>query len=289
MEKVEAVMGTGTERSRTRIEKSAAPAASKKRKAWLTIRRDVSRNAYLTVAISSFALMAGIWSIVSYGGFVERTFLPYPHSVLLELFRQLANPEYWNHIGISVFRVMAGFILACALGVPLGLLAGTFKAGEAFVEPPMEFVRYMPAVAFIPLLMVWTGIGEWTKVLVIFIGCFFQLVLMVAINAKQVPDDLIQASYTLGAGRRQTIETVILPYMMPNLMNTMRLILGWAWTYLVVAELVAVNSGLGYAIMKAQRFLNTEQIFVGIIVIGLLGLMSDRLFAFFNRRLYPWV
>ena len=152
----------------------------------------------------------------------------------------------------------------------------------------MEFIRYMPAVAFIPLIMVWAGIGEWAKILLIFIGCFFQLVLMVASDTRLVSKDLVQASFTLGASRWQAIQTVIIPAVQPRLLNTLRLMLGWAWTYLVVAELVAVNSGLGYAIMKAQRFLNTDQIFVGIIVIGLLGLISDRIFAFLNRRLYPW-
>jgi NitT/TauT family transport system permease protein len=202
---------------------------------------------------------------------------------------QLGTPEYWEHIGISVFRVMAGFVLSCLIGIPLGLLAGTFRGGSAVVEPPSEFIRYMPAAAFIPLIMVWVGIGEWAKVLVIFIGCFFQLVLMVADLTRRVSYDLLQASYTLGATRWQAIDTVLIPAIRPDLLTTMRLILGWAWTYLVVAELVAVNSGLGYTIMKAQRFLNTEQIFVGIIVIGLLGLISDRTFAYFQKRLFPWV
>ncbi|MOA06314.1 putative aliphatic sulfonates transport permease protein SsuC [compost metagenome] len=200
----------------------------------------------------------------------------------------LGTGDYWHHIGISIFRVSAGFLLACLIGIPLGIFAGTFKYGEAFIEPPMEFIRYMPAVAFIPLIMVWAGIGEWAKILLIFIGCFFQLVLMVADITRRVPHDLLHASFTLGAGRLKAIETVLIPAIRPQLMNTLRLILGWAWTYLVVAELVAVNSGLGYAIMKAQRFLNTDQIFVGIIVIGLLGLISDRIFAFLNRRWFPW-
>jgi NitT/TauT family transport system permease protein len=137
--------------------------------------------------------------------------------------------------------------------------------------------------------MIWAGIGEWAKILVIFIGCFFQLVLMVASDTRKVPIDLVHAAYTLGANRRRVIDTILIPALGPHLMTTLRLTLGWAWTYLVVAELVAVNSGLGYAIMKAQRFLNTDQIFVGIIIIGLLGLISDRLFSFANKRFFPWL
>ncbi|HTG70057.1 MAG TPA: ABC transporter permease [Candidatus Udaeobacter sp.] len=250
--------------------------------------KDIGPKPFAVTAGFSFALLLGLWSLLSYTETVSPIFLPKPHAVLVQLILNLGSPEYWGHIGISVFRVTAGFLLACVIAIPIGLFAGTFKFGEAFVEPPMEFIRYMPAVAFIPLIMVWAGIGEWAKVLLIFIGCFFQLVLMVSDITRRVPHDLLHASFTLGASRWKAIETVIIPAIQPQLMNTLRLILGWAWTYLVVAELVAVSSGLGYQIMKAQRFLNTDEIFVGIIVIGLLGLVSDRVFAFLNRRLFPW-
>ncbi|MEW8985901.1 MAG: ABC transporter permease subunit, partial [Bacillus sp. (in: firmicutes)] len=138
-------------------------------------------------------------------------------------------------------------------------------------------------------IMVWAGIGETAKILVIFIGCFFQLILMVADDTNRISKDLLYASYTLGANRKQVIFKVIIPALLPKLMTTLRLIMGWAWTYLVVAELVAANNGLGYFIMKAQRFLDTESIFVGIIVIGLLGLIIDRAFAIANKKLFPWV
>jgi NitT/TauT family transport system permease protein len=259
-----------------------------RRKVW-NIFSDIAPGVYTSVAIGSFVLVIAIWALASYGEWVNPTFLPQPGIVFQRFFELLNEKIYWHHIGISVFRVMAGFLLACAIGIPLGILAGTFRVAEAFIEPLSEFIRYMPAVAFIPLIMIWAGIGEWAKILVIFIGCFFQLILMVASDTRKVPHELVQASYTLGANRRRVIETIIIPALGPHLMTTLRLTLGWAWTYLVVAELVAVNSGLGYAIMKAQRFLNTDQIFVGIIVIGLLGLLSDRLFAFANKRLFPWL
>lgn len=269
---------------------AAPPATSAKKAKRQTMRifEDVPRKGFGTVAVLAFLVMLAFWSVLSYGELVNPIFLPTPGRVLATMFDLLGTSAYWHHIGISVFRVSAGFALAALLAIPIGLFAGTFRYGEAFVEPPMEFIRYMPAVAFIPLIMVWAGIGEWAKVLLIFIGCFFQLVLMVAADTRQVPKELVHASFTLGASRWQAIQTVIIPAVQPRLLNTLRLILGWAWTYLVVAELVAANTGLGYSIMKAQRFLNTDQIFVGIIVIGLLGLVSDRIFAFLNRRLYPW-
>jgi NitT/TauT family transport system permease protein len=264
-------------------------AGNKIKKPKIQIFKEISPSLYSGLAVSSFLLIVGVWAFLSYLQLVNPVFLPAPHLVLSEFFLQLGTGAYWEHIGISVFRVSAGFLLACLVGIPIGIFAGTFRVGSAVVEPPMEFIRYMPAVAFIPLIMVWVGIGEWSKILLIFIGCFFQLVLMVADITRRVSVDLLQASYTLGAGRWRAIETVLIPAIRPELMTTLRLILGWAWTYLVVAELVAVNSGLGYAIMKAQRFLNTEQIFVGIIVIGLLGLISDRVFALLQKRFFPWV
>jgi NitT/TauT family transport system permease protein len=272
------------------ISVAAAPALSSKKRKRQTMQifEDIPKRGFGITATVSFLIMLAVWSVLSYGEFVTPIFLPTPGIVLKSLFEQLGTSLFWNHIGISVFRVSAGFVLSCIVAIPIGLFAGTFRYGEAFVEPPMEFIRYMPAVAFIPLIMVWAGIGEWAKVLLIFIGCFFQLVLMVAADTRLVSKDLIQASFTLGASRWQAIQTVIIPAVQPRLLNTLRLMLGWAWTYLVVAELVAVNSGLGYFIMKAQRFLVTENIFVGIFVIGLLGLISDRIFAFLNRRLYPW-
>lgn len=264
---------------------------TKKRKtlrALFAIREDIPKKWYMVGVIVTFVLFLVLWNVLSVLKLVNEVFLPTPINVLISFFQSLASPDYWGQIGISVYRVFMGFILACLIGIPLGILAGTFKFAESFILPMSEFIRYMPAAAFIPLIMVWAGIGETAKILVIFIGSFFQLVLMVTDDANRISKDLLSASYTLGANRRQVIFRVVIPAMLPKLMTTMRLIMGWAWTYLVVAELVAANSGLGFSIMKAQRFLDTKSIFVGIIVIGLLGLIIDRCFAIANKKLFPW-
>ena len=193
-----------------------------------------------------------------------------------------------QNTGISIYRITLGFVYAVLLGVPIGILVGTFKKAEAFIRPLCEFVRYMPVPAFVPLIMVWVGIEESAKITVIFIGTFFQLVLMVADDALAVPDDLINAGYTLGSNTPKTIFKILIPAMMPRLMETLRMMIGWAWTYLVSAELVAANTGLGYTILKSQRFLKTDAIFANIILIGLLGLITDRIFAFLNKKLFPW-
>ncbi|MBW5444656.1 ABC transporter permease subunit [Cohnella sp. CFH 77786] len=261
----------------------------KKRSSILQIRGEIGRGWYLGGVAGTFVIVLALWSAASWGGWVERTFLPTPLQVLEQFGNQIVSPEFWNHVGISISRVSIGFLLACLVGIPIGIFAGTFRFAEAVVLPQSEFIRYMPATAFVPLIMVWAGIGEMAKIWVIFLGCIFQIILMVADNVRSVSGELLQVSYTLGATRRQAIQQVLLRAVMPDLMNTMRMMIGWAWTYLVVAELVAASSGLGFSILKAQRFLNTDVIFVGIITIGLLGLLTDRAFAICHKRFFPWL
>jgi len=185
--------------------------------------------------------------------------------------------------------VVAGFALSAVIALPLGLLIGSFRSVQALLEPLTDFIRYMPAVAFIPLVMLWVGIDEASKIAIIFIGTFFQMVLMVAEDVRRVPSAQVEAAQTMGATRAELIEKVIFPSAKPALLDTLRITMGWAWTYLVVAELVAANSGLGYAVLRAQRFLQTDTIFAGIIVIGLIGLLTDQLFRWLHRRAFPWL
>lgn len=252
------------------------------------IRGELGRPGYMAGAALTFALALGAWATLEHLRVVNPTFLPPLGRVARTLVEMATRGDLWSDTSVSLFRVTTGFLLAAALGVPLGILAGTFRLVEALVVPASEFVRYMPVPAFLPLVMVWFGVGEAAKVLVIFLGSFFQLVLMVAEDARRVPGDLLQVAYTLGANRVQAIRRVLLPAMLPALVDTLRLVLGWAWTYLVVAELVAANSGLGFRILKAQRFLNTDLVFVGILVVGLLGLASDQLLRRLNRAFFPW-
>ena len=219
---------------------------------------------------------------------VKELFLPSPLKVLNDIVSCAKDGSLWANMGWSIFRITMGFVIAVVIGVPLGILAGSFKRVDAVVTPICEFIRYMPVPAFVPLVMVWCGIGEGAKISIVFLGCFFQMVLMVADNARAVSDDLLSASYTLGTTRFTTITKVLIPAMAPNIMLTLRMMIGWGWTYLTVAELVASNSGLGYSILKAQRFLHTESIFSGILVIGVLGLITDRIFAFAIKKMFPW-
>ena len=190
----------------------------------------------------------------------------------------LGDGSLLRNTGVSVAEIISGFIIASIFAVPLGILMGSFKIVEAALEPVTNFVRYLPVSALIPLLILWVGIGIEEKVTVIFIGTFFQQLILIADVSRGVPQDLLDVSYTLGASRRTVVTRVLIPATLPGVMDTLRVTLGWAWTYLVVAELVAANKGLGYFILNSMRGLFTDRIFLGIMMIGLLGLITDQLF-----------
>jgi NitT/TauT family transport system permease protein len=200
----------------------------------------------------------------------------------------LTKMGFAGDIGMTVWRVVGGFAIAAALALPLGVAMGAYKPIEAFFEPFVSFARYLPASAFIPLLILWAGIGEAQKLSVIFIGSFFQLVLMIAVTVGNTRRDLVEAAYTLGVKDQGLVLRVLIPGAAPEIAETLRTVLGWAWTYVIVAEMIGASSGIGHMITDSQALLATDQIIFGIIVIGLIGLASDLLFKALNRRLFPW-
>ena len=253
------------------------------------IRGWLNQRSYWTLAAIGLAVPLAVWTAVTALGSVNRVFLPAPYDVVHRVTTWCRDDELFGDVGISCFRVVAGWALSALVALPLGLLIGTFRIVQALLEPLTDFIRYMPAVAFIPLVMLWIGIDEGAKVAIIFIGTFFQMVLMVAEDVRRVPMAQIEVAQTLGASRLEVIEEVIIPSAKPALLDTLRITMGWAWTYLVVAELVAANSGLGYAIIKAQRFLQTDKIFAGILLIGVIGLAMDQAFRLIHRLAFPYL
>ena len=249
---------------------------------------DIGRERYAGIVILSFAIPFILWCFASYTGRVNSLILPTP-SAVIQAFQRMAHDDLLlPAMQISLYRIGMGFLWSAVLSIPLGILMGAYKGAEAAHEPFVGFVRYVPVPALIPLVMTVAGIGEPAKILLIFIGTYFQMVIMVADVTRQVPRDLLNAARTLGANNRQLLFNVLLPATLPGLLDTCRTMIGWAWTYLVIAEVVATDSGLGYGIMKAQRFLRTDEIFVGIVVLGLLGLATDMLFKLLQPRLLPW-
>ncbi len=244
----------------------------------------ISLRLYLVVAVFSLALVFGVWAAASYGRWVDPLFLPTPGEVWHAAVAEARDGTLWTDVGASVYRIVVGFAISTAVAIPVGVLMGTYKLGEAFFEPPIDFIRYMPAVAFVPLALIWFGTSDSEKLAILFIGIFFQEVLLIMDNVKTVPRNLVDIAYTMGLRQTAVIRRVILRAALPGIVDTLRISMGWAWTYLVVAELVGANDGLGFRIQQAQRYLDTPTIVLGIIVIGILGLIFD--FGF--KAVYAW-
>src|SRR5215471_418158 len=256
--------------------------------AYLRPQEPVPRRVYLGTVIGSAVGLVTAWCILTYGRVVEPLFLPSPTAIVAAAADLLGDGTLWQHVQASVTVIVTGWALAVVAGLPIGILMGSFKVVEALVEPVVDFVRYLPVSAMIPLLILYVGIGTAEKVAVIFIGTFFQLVLLVADVAAHIPHEQLDVSYTLGASRAQVVTRVLLPATLPGVMDTLRITMGWAWTYLIVAEIVSADRGLGYLILNSMRGLFTDRIFVGLITIGGLGLLFDMTFKWLHRRLLPW-
>lgn len=285
-------MATTTTTSTTPVAAPALPAERPRRVTSLrklfALRADLPRSTYTLVALASFLGLFAAWCAISYGGFVSPVFMPTPTAVVQRAIKLAGEGVLAYDLWISNARVLAGFVLAMLVAIPLGMLAGNLRIFEAALEPIVGFVRYMPVPAFIPLLMLYTGIGETPKILVLFIGTVVQATVMIADVTKGVQADLLRASLALGASKWEVFTRVIWPASMPGIADVARMNLGFAWTYLVVAELVAANDGLGYRILKSQRFLQTDTIFLYLFIIGALGVASDMLFKLAQKRLFRW-
>lgn len=221
-------------------------------------------------------------------------FLPAPHEVAVALFTAYTTPprkgDLWLHEALwhSCQTILWAFLLSALIGVPLGVMCGTWSFFSRLFEPFLDFVRYMPAPAFGALAIAVTGIYDGPKVVVIFIGTFFQLVLVVANTTRLLDRTLIEAAQTLGTRPRQLVTRVIIPGIVPNLYSDLRVLLGWAWTYLIVAELIGASSGISYFINQQGKYRNYPNVFAGIVTIGLIGLLCDQVLAWAGRQLFPW-
>ncbi|MES5100981.1 ABC transporter permease [Agrobacterium sp. BA1120] len=253
------------------------------------IRKPLPKPTSLLLSILFFCMLLAIWAIVSASGLVSDFFLPGPYQVGEAGWALYVNKGFLGDIAISIYRVLVGFSFAAIIAVPLGLMMGSVQFFRSLLEPCIAFTRYMPATAFIPLLVLWLGIDDGQKFSVIFVGTFFTLTLMVMVSTLAVPVALIEAAIMLGATPMQIIVKVILQSAKPAIFNDLRIVLGWAWTYIVIAEIVAASSGVGYIILNASRFMDTATIFVGIISIGVIGLVSDMIFNFAGRYLFPYL
>jgi len=240
------------------------------------------------LALIPFAGIAILWLLLVHVFDVRPVFLPPLVQMPPVIWSMFVYEGILNDIAISCMRVIAGFLAAMLIATPLGILMGYNVRAQQLFAPIIGFIRYMPVPVFIPLCILWFGSGDLEKVIVIFLGAFFQLTLMIQDASRAVRVDFYESAIMLGAPRSALISRVLWPAALPQIFDSYRVAIGWAWTYLIVAEIVGARTGIGFYIIKAQRYLMVPQIFAAMILIGILGMTTDLLLGKAHRKLFRW-
>jgi NitT/TauT family transport system permease protein len=245
---------------------------------------------WLSLLLIALALVVPllVWVAIASLQLVPPIFLPSPRAVIEAGYKMFTENNLLLDVWVSSGRVLAGFVLAAIIGVPIGLAMGTFYSLESLLTPIVGTVRYMPVTAFVPLIVIWVGLGEPSKVLIIMLGVVLYNAIMVADAVKFIPNEMINVAYTLGASRKDVLFKVIIPATFPSVLDTLRVNISGAWNFLVIAELVAAQSGLGFKIIQAQRFLQTDKVLFCIAIIGAIGLAIDYGLKALSQWLTPW-
>ena len=246
----------------------------------------------LVLSLATVLLFLLVWWGVTALGFVKPLFVPSPGAIVAKFGDILANgftgASLFEHVAISTARVFGAFLLACVIGIPLGLAMGMSPAVRGIFDPPIEFYRPIPPLAYLPLMIIWFGIGEVSKVLLIFLSVFAPVALGARAGVKSAAIEQIHAAYSFGATRWQVLRHVILPAALPEILTAMRIGIGFGWTTLVAAEMVAATTGLGYMVLSASQFLQTPTVILGILIIAAIAYAFDLLMRALERRLVPW-
>ena len=248
-----------------------------------------SGRADLVLGIVAFIIFLAIWYLIVLAEIVPLRFLPLPEQVVAALWRMLTERNFLDDIGISVARVWGAFLLSAVTAIPIGIWMSSYRIVGTLIEPIIDFIRYLPVPALVPLLIIWFGIGEASKVAVLFMGTFFQLVLLIADDAKRIPREFIEIGHTLGAKPRQITRDIVLRAMLPNMVDNLRITLGWCWTWIIVAEIVAANSGIGHVIWSMRRFVKTPEVMAGILTVGIIGLLTDQAIRAWHRHYFRYL
>jgi NitT/TauT family transport system permease protein len=252
-------------------------------------RGSLSRRANLSVSLGSSVVVLLAWQVASWCGLLDPTFLPSPIAIAVTLWQMTVAGEIIGNALISLGRILAAFALSAVMAIPIGMLMSSYRPINAALEPIIDFIRYLPTPALVPISIIWFGIGEETKIFLLWLGTFFQLVLLVVDDANRVPHEYVEIARTLGARPWQILIDIAWRSMLPSLVDNLRITLGWCWTYLIIAEIVAADSGLGYVIWTARRYMETDQVMAGVFVIGLIGLCSDQALRALHRRLFRYL
>lgn len=251
-------------------------------------RRPMTRRAAILVGFGTSLLVLAAWELGGRAGWINVAFLPTPLTILSTLWDMTASQDLLTNAGVSIARVWGAFLVAAIMAIPIGILMSGYPVLGAALEPLIDFVRYLPVPALVPLSIIWFGVGEETKLFLLWLGTFFQLVLLVADDMRRVPHEYFEIAATLGATPAQSMRDVALRHMLPSLTDNLRITLGWCWTYLIVAEIVAADSGMGFVIWAARRYGQTSQVMAGVVLIGLIGLATDQILRQLRRRLFAY-
>lgn len=252
-------------------------------------RGTTSRSINLTVGVLGFVVIIALWQLAAQLGLMSPVFLPSPWAVMLAFYHMFVDFGFLNDIGISVYRVWAAFLVSALMAIPLGIMMSSFRIVNSINEPIIDFLRYLPVPALVPLTIIWFGIGEVSKITLLWMGTFFQLVPLIADDANRVPHEYIEIARTVGAKPRDILKDVILRAMLPSMVDNLRITLGWCWTYLVIAEIVASSSGIGYVIWDARRYMQTPTVMAGVVAIGVIGLVTDQAIRIIHRRVFSYL
>jgi NitT/TauT family transport system permease protein len=270
-------------------ESREAPLFIPPRERFLELRASPSRSRALLLGALGAAAFFALWESGHYAtAEAARKFLPSVEQVAAVLYDLFAERNFLHDVLVSCERIVISFFAASAIGVPIGIAMGCFASVRAFLNPVMSGWRYLPAASFIPLLLIWFGPTDLAKIALLFIGVIFFLVALILDNTMAVQKELIEASLTMGATRHRVVLGIVVPAAAPAILDSMRNMIAVGWTYLVIAEIVGAQDGIGAVMMRAGRFLNVDVIMAGIMTIGLLGVLTDLLFRLANRLLFPW-
>jgi taurine transport system permease protein len=246
----------------------------------------------VVISVITVVVLFVLWFLITNLGLIKPLFLPSPQAVWQQFHEYLtgaANDKpLWQHFAASMGRVFLAFFLACVTAIPVGIAMGMSRVARGIFDPPIEFYRPLPPLAYLPLIIIWFGIDEMPKVLLIYLACFAPLALAARSGMKSAAQEQINAAYSMGASYSQVIWHVILPSALPEILVGMRIAIGFGWTTLVAAEMVAANVGLGQMVLNASNFLRTDIVIMGIIVIGVVAYLFDMLMRWVERKLVPW-
>ncbi|HVF17037.1 MAG TPA: ABC transporter permease subunit [Steroidobacteraceae bacterium] len=246
-----------------------------------------------TIAVVTVIVLLTLWWVATHAGWIRDLFLPTPERIITSFADawkgdiQGGRPLY-EHFGWSIFRVFSAFALACVTAIPVGIAMGVSRIARGIFDPPVEFYRPLPPLAYLPLIVIWFGIEETAKVVLIYLACFAPLAMAARAGVKSVMIEQINAAYSLGASKWQVIRHVVIPAALPEIFTGMRIAIGFGWTTLVAAEMVAATAGLGQMVLNASNFLRTDVVIMGIVVIGVVAYAFDLLMRYIERLVVPW-